>query len=86
MDIENKTEDFMEKLKEALAVSTQEQPEISFASDEDQSTNFPNEVDGWKIIRRSGHLVPRHYMNSAVYTKINGGKDAEETKETSTDV
>lgn len=63
-------EEMMKQLEEALATSTQDNPEITFVSAHDESSFFPKEFDGWRIIRRRGELVPMHYVNTAVYAKV----------------
>lgn len=63
-------ETMLEELKTALKTTEDEKPIITFVSAEDESAFFPAEVDGWKIVRREGRLVPRHYQNNATYIRI----------------
>jgi len=67
--MENK-EQALEQLKAALAAASDDTTEVNFASAEDESSFFPAEIDGWKIIRRQSQLVPKHYANHATYQRV----------------
>jgi hypothetical protein len=80
-------EEMMKQLEEALTAATRENPEITFVSAHDESSFFPKEINGWRIIRRRGELVPMHYVNTAVYAKMmkKTEEKVDEEETTSTD-
>lgn len=63
----------LEDMTKALGECENEETTMSFVSAKDESSFFPEELEGWELIGRASRLVPQHFVNDARYRKVNAG-------------
>lgn len=66
-------EKMLEDMKKALSETENEETTMSFVSEKDESSFFPEEIDGWELVGRASRRVPAHFVNDARYRRPNAG-------------